>query len=210
MRRWNGWGDSAVDYPVPEAARRVIESLLGPGKPPRDVTLEETVAGVPPARLKDHPLISTEAALRATHAVGQSLPDWVAVRSGTIAAYPDGVARPGSADEVAAVLEYAAAAGAAVIPYGGGTSVVGHLSVPPGDRPTISLDLGRLTDLIDLDAEGQLATFGAGVRGPDLEAALRPRGFTLGHYPQSFEYSSLGGWVATRSSGQFSLGYGRI
>ncbi len=210
MRRWNGWGDSSVDYPVPAPARRIIESLLGPGTPPRDVTLEQTVARVPPSRLRDHPLISTEAKLRVTHAVGQSLPDWVAMRGGTIAAYPDGVARPGSADEVKAVLDLAATAGAAVIPYGGGTSVVGHLTVPPGDRPTISLDLGGLADLIDLDADGHLATFGAGVRGPDLEAALRPHGFTLGHFPQSFEYSTLGGWVATRSSGQFSLGYGRI
>jgi alkyldihydroxyacetonephosphate synthase len=97
-----------------------------------------------------------------------------------------------------------------VIPYGGGTSVVGHINPLRGDEPVLTLDLSRLNHLLDLDATSQLATFEAGVAGPDLESQLRTRGYTLGHYPQSFELSTLGGWIATRSSGQQSYHYGRI
>jgi alkyldihydroxyacetonephosphate synthase len=210
MRRWNGWGDDAVTYPVPEAVRGVLIDLLGPGRPPRDATLDQTAAQAPPSRLSDSDLIETDPRPRLTHALGQSLPDWVALRSGHVPAFPDGVARPRSTAEVESLLDLAARAEAAVIPYGGGTSVVGHLSVTDPDRPTLSLDLSRMNGLLDLDAAGSTATFGAGISGPDLEAALAPHGFTLGHYPQSFEYSTLGGWIASRSSGQFSLGYGRI
>ncbi len=210
MRRWNGWGDDAVSYPVPESVRGVLTDLLGPGRPPRDATLDQAAAAAPPPRLSDSDLIETDARQRLTHALGQSLPDWVALRSGNVPAFPDGVARPRSAAEVESLLKLAAEADAAVIPYGGGTSVVGHLTVTDPDRPTLSLDLSRMNGLLDLDADGSTATFGAGISGPDLEAALAPHGFTLGHYPQSFEYSTLGGWIASRSSGQFSLGYGRI
>jgi alkyldihydroxyacetonephosphate synthase len=210
MRRWNGWGDDEFVYPVPESVRGVLTGLLGPGRPPRDATIEEASAKAPPSRLPQSDLIETEARLRLTHALGQSLPDWVALRSGQVPAFPDGVARPRSAEQVEALLKMAAEVQATVIPYGGGTSVVGHLTVNDPDRPALSLDLAGLNGLIDLDAEGSTATFGAGISGPDLEAALAPHGFTLGHYPQSFEYSTLGGWIASRSSGQFSLGYGRI
>ncbi|HJV73708.1 MAG TPA: FAD-binding oxidoreductase, partial [Noviherbaspirillum sp.] len=105
---------------------------------------------------------------------------------------------------------YAAQHNVAVIPYGGGTSVVGHLTAQQDERPVLTMNLSRLSQLIDLDTVAQLATFGAGIAGPDLEAKLRARGYTLGHFPQSFEYSTLGGWVVTRSSGQQSLRYGRI
>ena len=107
-------------------------------------------------------------------------------------------------------LAYARANDAIVIPCGGATSVVGHLAPPTGDRPVLSLVLSRLRRLLHLDPLAQLATFEAGVAGPDLEAQLRDKGFMLGHYPQSFEYSTLGGWIATRSSGQQSSRYGRI
>ena len=88
--------------------------------------------------------------------------------------------------------------------------MAGHVNPPASDGPVVTVDLSRLSRLLELDAASRLATFGAGVRGPDLEAALRAHGVTLGHYPQSFELSTLGGWIATRSSGQQSLGYGRI
>jgi len=124
--------------------------------------------------------------------------------------FPDGVAYPTTEAEVRDLLQYAQAVGARVIPYGGGTSVVGHINPLPGDAPVLTVDMGRLSALKEWDETSQLATFGAGVTGPNLEAQLRARGCTLGHFPQSFEYSTLGGWIVTRSSGQQSLGYGRI
>ena len=210
MRRWNGWGDDTIQYPLHENALRFLGDRVGPGTPPRDAAFSDIVAAVPASRLPAHPLVSADPADRLHHARGQSLPDWVALRSGQIPAFPDGVARPTASEQVRELLDYAAGAGAAVIPYGGGTSVVGHINPPAGDRPSLTVDLSRLNRLLRFDAEGNLATFGAGVVGPELEAGLRARGFTLGHFPQSFEYATLGGWIVTRSSGQQSLGYGRI
>jgi alkyldihydroxyacetonephosphate synthase len=210
MRRWNGWGDDTIPYHLPANAATFLDEWVGRSAPPRDVTLAEALAAVPPGRLPPHPLVRTEPEDRLRHARGQSLPDWVALRSGRIAAFPDGVAYPQSASQVAELLRYAAVAGARLIPYGGGTSVVGHINPQPGDAPVLTVNLRRMNQLLRLDSVSQLATFGAGVAGPELEAQLRARGLTLGHFPQSFEYSTLGGWVATRSSGQQSLGYGRI
>jgi alkyldihydroxyacetonephosphate synthase len=136
--------------------------------------------------------------------------DWLRLRYGRIDTLPDGVAFPESSEQVRTLLDYAARNDVAVIPYGGGTSVAGHLTAPDIGKPVLTINLSRLSRLIDFDTESQLATFGAGIAGPDLEAQLRARGYTLGHFPQSFEYSTLGGWVVTRSSGQQSLRYGRI
>jgi alkyldihydroxyacetonephosphate synthase len=210
MRRWNGWGDDTILYPLHAAPRQYLTELVGSGTPPRDVTLEEVVATVPPSRLPPHELISDDPVERIRHGRGQSLPDWIALRSGRISAFPDGVAWPTTDTEVRDLLQYAREAGAGVIPYGGGTSVVGHINPLPGDAPVLTLDLGRLNRLRSFDEISHLATFGAGITGPDLEAQLRARGCTLGHFPQSFELSTLGGWIVTRSSGQQSLGYGRI
>jgi alkyldihydroxyacetonephosphate synthase len=210
MRRWNGWGEQDVDSPLPEGALAFLESRLGPALPPRDATLDQVLASVPASRLPAHPLVSDESHLRLLHARGQSLPDWVALRSGDAGPFPDGVARPTTESEVRTLIDFAREVGAHVIPYGGGTSVVGHVNVPAGSPPVLTLSLARLGGLTRFDEVSHLATFGAGVAGPDLEAQLRARGFTLGHFPQSFEYSTLGGWIATRSSGQESLGYGRI
>ncbi len=108
------------------------------------------------------------------------------------------------------MFKYARNTGAAVIPYGGGTSVVGHINPIATGAPVLSIDLGHFNHLVDLDETSHLATFGAGVRGPEVERQLNQQGYTLGHFPQSFELSTLGGWVATRSSGQQSYYYGRI
>ncbi|MCA9934650.1 MAG: FAD-binding oxidoreductase [Ardenticatenaceae bacterium] len=210
MRRWNGWGDDTIEYPLPENAAAFLDELVGPGKPPVDAPLAEVVAAVPPSRLPPHPLVKTDAAQRVLHARGQSLPDWVALRYGRLPTTPDGIAQPTSEEEVADLLQYAANAGVQVIPYGGGTSVVGHINPQADAPPTLTVNTQRLNKLLALDEASRLATFGAGVQGPDLEAQLRAHGYTLGHFPQSFEYSTLGGWVVTRSSGQQSLGYGRI
>jgi alkyldihydroxyacetonephosphate synthase len=210
MRRWNGWGDDATTFALHEEALAFLRERIGAGAPIADAQLETVCAGVAPSRLPPHPLVDTSPVLRVKAALGQSLPDWLKLRYGAIGPAPDGVAFPESSSQVRELLDYAARADAIVIPHGGGTSVAGHLAVPEGGRPVLSLDMGRMRALINLDKKSQLATFGAGVFGPDLEAQLRAHGYTLGHFPQSFEYSTLGGWVVTRSSGQQSLRYGRI
>ncbi len=209
MRRWNGWGDDSITYPVPAGALAWLANEIGEGQPPSDAMLEQVVRSVPEAGIPAHPLISTDAEDRVRHARGQSLPDWVAMRWGRIGTFPAGVAYPSSEEDLQALFDYARQHSVALIPYGGGTSVVGHVN-PEAGRPAVTVDLSRMCQLFDLDRTSHLATFGAGIRGPHLEAALRAHGVTLGHFPQSWEYSTLGGWVATRSSGQQSLYYGRI
>lgn len=210
MRRWNGWGDESIELALNPAALDFLQQRIGPGTPTLDASMEQACEAVPASRLPPHPSIYSGAAMRLRHSLGQSLSDWLQLRYGKITHFPDGVAFPESSAQVRELLDYASACQAAVIPYGGGTSVVGHLGVPSAAQPVLSLDMSRLSSLINLDKKAQLATFGAGVFGPDLEAQLRAHGYTLGHFPQSFEYSTLGGWVVTRSSGQQSLRYGRI
>jgi len=210
MRRWNGWGEDGVEAHVPDRARDLLSALVGPGTPTPDAALDDVVAAVPPSRLTHQAAWTTDPLDRVMHARGQSLSDWIALRSGRLGAVPDAVARPTDAAGVRAVMVCAAGLGAAVIPYGGGTSVVGGVTTRPGDRPIVSVDLAGTAGLRVLDETSGLATFGAGTTGPALEAALATTGWTLGHYPQSFERSTVGGWVVTRSAGQESAGYGRI
>lgn len=210
MQRWNGWGDDAITMDLPDVGVALLEAIVGPGAPPKDVLLGELLGSIPQKGLPHHPLITTDSQERLIHARGQSLPDWIALRYGTLRRVPDGVAFPESKEDLRALLAFASKQKIALIPYGGGTSVLGHLEVPESKRPVVTVSLARLNRMVHLDAESLLATFEAGIRGPDLEAHLRAQGFTLGHYPQSFEYSTLGGWVATRASGQLSSHYGRI
>jgi alkyldihydroxyacetonephosphate synthase len=210
MQRWNGWGDDSIAHPMQRAAQRMLVDELGPGTPPQDAALDDVLATVPTSRLPAHSLVSVDLYERLRHARGQSLPDWVALRTGRIGVFPDGVAHPQRPDEIDELLDRARTWGAAAIPFGGGTSVVGHVNPQEGDTPTVTIDMRRMNRLLDIDTESRLATFQAGISGPELEAQLRAVGLTLGHFPQSFEYSTLGGWIATRSSGQQSLGYGRI
>src|SRR5690606_10807589 len=135
MKRWNGWGDESIDYPLLPSAAGFLETLVGPGIPPRDARLADVVAAVPASRLPTHPLVTPDAEERVRHARGQSLPDWIALRSGRLGAVPDGVAYPSTGAEVRALIDYAAQAGVRLIPYGGGTSVVGHVNPLPGDAP---------------------------------------------------------------------------
>jgi alkyldihydroxyacetonephosphate synthase len=210
MRRWNGWGEEATSYPLPSSARRLLAQWVGPGTPPRDAGLEEVLATVPPSRLSPHPLISLSREDRVRHARGQGISDWIALRNGKVPRFPDGVAYPENEEQVLFLLGLAGEEGAKLIPYGGGTSVLGHINPAGDEAPVLTVDLSRLGGLKAFDPESRLAVFGAGTFGPALEAQLRTRGFTLGHFPQSFEFSTLGGWVSTRSSGQRSLGYGRM
>jgi alkyldihydroxyacetonephosphate synthase len=210
MRRWNGWGDDAIQFALNDDALAFLAERIGAGTTITDASLAQATAHIGASRLQPHHLVDTTPATRLANALGQSLPDWLKLRYGKVGTVPDGVAYPDSSEQVRELLDYAARTNAIVIPYGGGTSVAGHLTVPDGAQPVLTMNLTRLRAMTNLDKQAQLATFGAGVFGPDMEAQLRAHGYTLGHFPQSFEYSTLGGWVVTRSSGQQSLRYGRI
>ncbi len=209
MRRWNRWGEPELDHAAPSGALALVRETIGDGVVAPDARFDEVVARVPFSRLEPEAW-SIDPADRVLHARGHSLPDWVALKSGRIDTFPDAVAHPRSAEDVRTLLDRARRQGLRVIPYGGGTSVVGHINPVAGNAPVLTVDLGGLGRMLALDETSRLATFEAGVRGPELERQLRERGYVLGHYPQSFEYSTLGGWIAARSSGQQSYRYGRI
>jgi alkyldihydroxyacetonephosphate synthase len=212
MRLWNGWGNenSELTMELNDGLRELLEALVGPGTSLNQATLKEVISNVPTSRLEDHPLIKTDPETRVRHARGQSLPDWLDMHSGNVDTFPDGVAFPESTEQVRELLAYARENNLVVIPYGGGTSVVGHINPVKSSRPILTIDMGKMSSLLSIDTESQLATFGAGTPGPVVEETLKEHGYTLGHFPQSWELSTLGGWVASRSSGQQSLHYGRI
>ena len=209
-RRWNGWGGEGTDFPLKPKAVAFLADRLGAGNRLADATLAEVIASVPTSRLPPHPLVATDPETRIRNARGHSFPDWLALRSGRFGRFPDGVARPTTGAEVGDVLRWAHLAGFTVIVRGGGTSVAGHVDIPPSPAPVLVLSLERLDRLMHLDPDSRLATFGAGATGPAIERQLAERGFTLGHFPQSWELSTVGGWIAARSSGQQSRRYGRI
>lgn len=210
MRRWNGWGEESIDYKITDHAKKLLKDWVGEARPPKDISLVEMIANVPKSRIKGNQHITIDKEERLKHCTGQSFPDWVAIRSGENLLFPDGVAYPLNKNDVREILKYAKSINAIVIPYGGGTSVVGHLTVPESERPVISIDMSHMKKLISIDKNSCIAEFQTGINGQEIEACLRAEGFTVGHYPQSFELSSLGGWIATRSSGHFSMKYGRI
>ena len=210
MRRWNGWGDESNKMDLPPSGGEFLEKLVGKSAPLADASLKDVVAKVPDSRLPEHVLISTDKEIRVRHARGQSLPDWLAMRSGDFEFFPDGVAFPETKDQVAELVNFCQTNNIILIPYGGGSSVAGHINPFESDRPILTVSMTRMSRLIELDTESQIATFGPGTPGPLVESQLRAKGYTLGHYPQSFELATLGGWVASRSSGQQSLRYGRI
>lgn len=210
MKRWNGWGDVNTDYPLPELAEEYLAKLFKHEVLPPDAAMEEVIKSVPASSFRNYEFIDVDPESRLRHAHGQSLPDWINLRSGRISRFPDGVIYPSSNDDMRAALEFAQTSQSILIPYGGGTSVVGHVNPPMVDMPVLTLDLHRLNKLVEIDEKNLLATFESGITGPQIESELNALGYTLGHFPQSFEYSTLGGWVATRSSGQQSYYYGRI
>jgi alkyldihydroxyacetonephosphate synthase len=148
---------------------------------------------------------------RIVHTYGKSARDLLRIRAGDLPRVPDVVVYPGDEAEVQLIVDRAVAADAVLIPYGGGSNISGSLHAPEDEtRPVISVDLGRLSQVIDIDEDSGLARIQAGAQGPDLEEQLGARGWTLGHFPDSFTHSTLGGWVATRSSGMQSDKYGDI
>ena len=212
MRLWNGWGNenSNLSMELNNGLRMLLTALVGPAKPLPQATLDDVIAKVPTTKLTSHSLINTDPEARVRHARGQSLPDWLDMHSGNVDTFPDGVAMPESSEEVRELLVHAKANDLVVIPYGGGTSVVGHINPEQSDKPVLTIDMGKMNSMLHIDTESQLATFGAGTPGPKVEEELKKHGYTLGHFPQSWELSTVGGWVASRSSGQQSLHYGRI
>jgi alkyldihydroxyacetonephosphate synthase len=155
--------------------------------------------------------VSTDALDRVVHARGKSLRDLIRHRAGDVGRVPDVVVRPGTEDEVAAVVHAAIDADAVVIAFGGGTNIAGSLEAPPAEQRTIvSVDMARLDRVLEIDERSRLARVQAGVFGPHLEEQLNARGWTAGHFPDSFTHSTLGGWIATRSSGMQSDKYGDI
>lgn len=212
--RWNGWGNININKAVSPHGAKLIKSHIGKTQKLPSVSLESVLKTVPPSRLPNAltelAMVSTDNEVRVRHARGQSFPDWIAMHSGDFGVFPDGVAMPKTTEDVEKLLTLASEHDLVVIPYGGGTSVVGHINPPKDPRPVLTIATGHMDKLIDLDEESQIATFGAGAQGPAVEAQLSDHGYRLGHYPQSWELSTLGGWIAARSSGQQSLGYGRI
>ena len=141
MKRWNGWGTTEIDYHVPAAALTYLADRVGPAQAAPSVAQTDVLAAVPPGRLPAHPLVSADAMARLTHARGQSLPDWVALRFGRIDRFPDGVAFPADEAAIQALLDFARQNGVTLIPYGGGSSVVGARQ-PASRRRSAGVDNG--------------------------------------------------------------------
>ena len=223
--KWWGWGANDVSFThegKPELApfiqRMLGLDVRGPGTSPiRFEDLEVPGAELPDglradlARAVGREHVSTDDHDRVVHARGKSLTDLVRQRRGDLGRTPDVVVRPGSEDEVVAVVGAAIENDAVVIPFGGGSSISGSLQADEDEtRAVISLDMGRLNRVLAIDAMSQVARVQAGVFGPELERQLATRGWTCGHFPDSFTHSTLGGWIATRSSGMQSDRYGDI
>ncbi len=214
--KWWGWGNEDKSIHLGHDALAMLRSELGAAQPADRVGLEQVVMPAPrslPAEIAA--TVGPAAVLdgrehRVRRAAGRGYPDLVRLRAGRLEGAPDAVVLPGSVAQVARVLEICSQEGIAVVPFGGGTSVVGGVEPLAGgfDR-LISLDLRRLRE-VSVDRRSLTATLGAGLRGPEAEEALHAHGVTLGHFPQSFEYATIGGFAATRSAGQASCGYGRF
>lgn len=210
MKRWNGWGREDYDYHLPESATIFLEKFVGKGEFIPDALLENVLKQIPDPRIKEMQLLSQDKETRLRHACGQSLPDWICLRHGTITNFPDAVAYPVDENDIQKIINFSKINKCQIIPYGGGSSVVGHLNIIHPDIPTISVDMEQLNQLHEIDSISHIATFGSGIRGPDLEDKLASQRFRFGHYPQSHEFSTLGGWIASRSVGTQCYYYGRI
>jgi alkyldihydroxyacetonephosphate synthase len=213
--KWWGWGRADRRLPLPDGALAMLRSELGELDPDPRVELDQV--SLPPARPLPAAVVDaagdalvTGVEDRIRHAAGRSYPDLVRLRSGRLDAAPDGVALPADAAGVRALVDACSASDVAVVPFGGGTSVVGGVDpIADGFDAVLALDLARLRD-VGVDSRSLTATLGAGLRGPEAELMLARSGVTLGHCPQSFECATIGGFAATRSAGQASSGYGRF
>jgi len=225
--RWWGWGDPAHPQALPAHALEFLRETVGVAgrssigrlRPPvalGQVHLEPSaLTEQAAAALRE--IVGVEAVRddhgeRVLHAAGKGYPDLVRLRAGQPEGAPDAVVRPADREQLQAVLDRCARLSVAVVPWGGGTSVVGGVAPLRSEHAAvIALDMGLMAQVLALDRQSRTVTVQAGIRAPALERALAASGgFTLGHFPQSYEYVSLGGCAATRSAGQASSGYGRI
>ena len=224
--RWWGWGDEGVSFTHedkpglgPFLERNLdIDVSRAVSQPTAFAKLQVPEPTANTGRVKaalENALgaahVSTDPLDRVVHARGKSLRDLVRHRSGGLGRVPDLIVRPATEDDVSMIMRAALDADAVLIPFGGGTSISGSLEAPSDEQRTvISLDMARLDRVLSIDAASGLARIQAGALGPDLERQLNAQGWTLGHFPDSFTHSTLGGWIATRSSGMQSDRYGDI
>jgi alkyldihydroxyacetonephosphate synthase len=219
--RWWGWGDPTHPAGLPPHALGYLRETVGIAPRPRPPVALEQVR-IAPAALSEPSIaalreivggdgVRDEHAERVLHAAGKGYPDLVRLRAGEPEGAPDAVVYPAAHEQVRAVLARCAQDSIAVVPFGGGTSVVGGLAPLSGEHAgVVALDMRCMGAVLDLDRESLTVVAQGGMRAPALERHLAARGLTLGHHPQSFEYVSLGGCAATRSAGQASSGYGSI
>ncbi|MHC9297155.1 FAD-binding oxidoreductase [Mycobacterium sp. LTG2003] len=219
--KWNAWGDPQAAKPLSDGIRALLQQALGveptsaPELTPEQVRLRPSSLG-PDDRKGLAAIVGSahcrvDDTSRLLHAGGKSTLDLLRRKDSGVQDAPDAVVLPGGEDEVAELLRYCTEHRIAVVPFGGGTSVVGGLDpLRGGFTAVVSLDLRRLNALHGIDVISGEAELGAGVTGPDAEKLLGAQGFSLGHFPQSFQYATIGGFAATRSSGQDSAGYGRF
>jgi alkyldihydroxyacetonephosphate synthase len=215
--KWWGWGHPAVEPELDAEALGVLRERIGEMEPwPPARRLDEIE--LPPSEPLPQAMVEAVGEQnvfrgkedRLRHATGCGYVDLARLRNGALDVAPDAVMTPADAEGLRRVIEIAAKEGIAVVPFGGGTSVVGGVEPLRGTHArVISLDLGALRD-VEIDRRALTARLGAGLRGPEAEAVLGRDGLTLGHFPQSFEYATVGGFAATRSAGQASSGYGRF
>jgi alkyldihydroxyacetonephosphate synthase len=222
--RFNGWGRCDKTFDLrgrdSEVWAFVSEALEVPNLPSTPALPLDAIT-LPPVAfdeaalaslrgLTDDARVHTDAFERSMHAVGRSYYDLVRIRRGELTGAPDAVVYPRDHDEVMGLLRWASHRRVSVVPYGGGSSVVGGVEAVRGrdHSALLSLDTSLMDELLDVDEVSHTATFQAGIYGPELERKLEQRGLTLGHYPQSFEFSTLGGWIAARGAGQQSNRYG--
>jgi len=221
--KWNGWGWLAQDFDLhgrEEGLWAFLQSQLGIDDLPNTPAVAMEDMPLPENRLSRSQIAELRGLLtedrvcvdryeRLFHAFGKSYHDLIRLRRGDLDEVPDGVVYPESSDELAALTQFATTHHLALIPYGGGSSVVGGVEARAGGRAgVLTVDLTRMNRVLNIDEDSLLATAEAGIYGPQLEEHLQKHGYTLGHYPQSFQFSTLGGWIAARGAGQQSNRYG--
>ena len=231
--RWWGWGtlDQAYDLSRRPNFWPLVQDRLGVSSKVICPPVALDAIALPDSQLSPDDLsnlrrifgddaVRTDRLSRVLHAYGKSYRDLIRIRRGEVTHPPDAVVYPTDEAQIAELFTCTAQKHWHVIPFGGGSSVTGgveptiqltnHPTNHPSNQPNVTLNLTRLNRMLAVDKTSHTATIQCGISGPDLEASLNAEGFTLGHFPQSFEFSSLGGWIATRSAGQTSIGYGKI
>lgn len=220
--KWWGWGPEGQTYGLtdPQSFWSFLEHTLGPlHQTPRIASLSDIPLA--PPRLASADLatlrelfgnrgVTVDASDRLVHAQGKSYVDLLRCRQGQVKVAPDAIVFPEREEQIQVLLELAADRSWVIVPFGGGTSVVGGVEPLSDGRPVLTLDLQRMKRVLNIDRASNTARIQTGILGPELEAQLNVEGFTLGHFPQSFEFSTLGGWIATRAAGQNSTKYGKI